>query len=234
MYTGKHVLITGSSKGIGLLLLNHFLANSAKVIGFSRNDFVHQSADYEHFKVDIGDAKQVSAVFKQIAKKYGHIDILINNAAVLTSQYAMIMPAGNAEKMVQTNILGTFNVTREAVKLMRKNAYGRVINIGSMAEKLEPIGDSVYAASKSAMRTMINSMAKELASFHITCNTVGITAIETDMLNQLPREKVDPIIKQLTIPRYAAPADIFNAVDFFASADSSYITAQTIYLGGIN
>ncbi len=81
---------------------------------------------------------------------------------------------------------------------------------------------------------MANIMAKEFASMNVTCNTIGITAIETDMLNQLPRHKIDDIIKKLVVPRYANDDDIFNVIDFFVSERSSYITAQTIYLGGIN
>ena len=169
-----------------------------------------------------------------ISKEHRKIDIVINNAAVLTSQYAMILPFSNAVDMVNVNLLGTFFVSREAAKLMRKNGFGRIINIGSMAASLEPMGDSIYAASKAGINTLANVMAKEFSQYNITCNTIGITAIETDMLNQLPRHKIDEIIAKLPIPRYAVPNDIFNVVDFFASENSSYVTAQVIYLGGIN
>jgi 3-oxoacyl-[acyl-carrier protein] reductase len=82
--------------------------------------------------------------------------------------------------------------------------------------------------------TLANVMAKEFAPLNITCNTLGITAIETDMLGQLPRDKVDAVIKGLPLPRYATADDICNVVDFFASERSSYVTAQTIFLGGVN
>ena len=146
----------------------------------------------------------------------------------------MILAVKNVTDMVNVNLLGTFFISREASKLMRKNGYGRIINIGSMAASLEPIGDSIYAACKAAVNTIANVMAKELSGLNITCNTLGITAIETDMLHQLPRHKVDEIISKLPIPRYASANDIFNVIDFFASEKSSYITAQVIYLGGIN
>ena len=160
------------------------------------------------------------------------IDIVVNNAAVLTAQYAMIMPAGAAQAMVNLNLLAPFLVAREAAKLMRKSKSGRIINISSMAVSLEPEGDSVYAACKAGLTTLSNILAKEFASFNVTCNTLGITAIETDMLKQLPREKIDAVVARLPIPRYATADDILNVIDFFASERSGYITAQTVIWAG--
>jgi 3-oxoacyl-[acyl-carrier protein] reductase len=233
-YVDKAVIVTGSSRGVGYLLVKHFLENGAQVVGISRNKSAIADIKYTHFSADIGSADQVVNVFKDIQKNFPQIDIIINNAAVLTSQYSLILPVKNVTDMVNVNLLGTFFVSREGAKLMRKNKYGRIINIGSMAASLEPIGDSIYAACKTGINTLANIMAKEFSSMNITCNTLGITAIETDMLNQLPRHKVDEIINKLPIPRYAKPNDIFNVIDFYASEESSYITAQVIYLGGVN
>ncbi|MFZ4590392.1 MAG: SDR family NAD(P)-dependent oxidoreductase [Ignavibacteria bacterium] len=234
MYTNKIVLITGTSKGTGFEIANHFLKNNSYVIGISRNNPKIENGKYGHFNVDISKPEEVVKCFKEITYKYKKIDIAINNAAILTSQYSMIMPVKNAVDMVNTNLIGAFVVARESAKLMRKNNIGRIINIGSMAASLEPAGDSIYAACKSGLITMSNIMAKEYSSYNITCNTLGITAFETEMLKQLPRHKIDEIIKKLPIPRYAGIDDILNVIDFFASERSSYITAQTVYLGGIN
>jgi 3-oxoacyl-[acyl-carrier protein] reductase len=147
------------------------------------------------------------------------------------------MPIKNVVDMINTNLLGVFVVSREAAKLMRSNMPSRIINIGSMASSLEPMGDSIYAATKSAIITLANIMAKEFSSNNITCNTLGISAIDTDMLrshNDTAQEKIKGIIASLPIPRLAEKEDIINVLDFFASDRSSYITAQTIYLGGIN
>ena len=146
----------------------------------------------------------------------------------------MIMPPSAAQAMLNTNLLGPFLVSREASKLMRKNKWGRIINIGSMAASLEPIGDSMYAACKAGLATLSNVMAKELAPLNVTCNTLAVSAIKTDMLAQLPQDKIAQVIAGLPIPRFAEPDDILNVVDFLASERSSYITAQTIYLGGVN
>ncbi len=144
------------------------------------------------------------------------------------------MPPSQAQAMINTNLMGAFMVSRAASKLMRKGKWGRFINIGSMAVSLEPIGDSVYAACKAGLTTLANVMAKELAPLNITCNTLSITAIKTDMLSQLPADKIDAVIASLPIPRYAEADDIFNIIDFLASERSSYISAQTIYMGGVN
>jgi 3-oxoacyl-[acyl-carrier protein] reductase len=233
-YTDKVVVVTGSRKGVGKMIAQYFLEQGARVIGFSRGEASLQNPNYKHFCVDVSDAKAVQDAFIKISKDHQDVDIVVNNAAVLTSQYAMIMPVENAREMVNVNLLGTFFVSREAAKLMRKKKSGRIINIGSMAASLEPMGDSIYAACKAGVSTLANVMAKEFSQFNITCNTLGITAIETDMLSQLPREKVDALIKTLPVPRYAKPEDVFNVLDFFASENSSYISAQTVFLGGIN
>ncbi len=238
MYRNKTVLITGSSRGVGLEITKHFLKHGATVIGLSRGESLFNHNHYHHFAVNIGDPESIVNCFKkQIGKNFERIDIVINNAAVMTSQYSMIMPIKNAMDMVNVNLLGVFFVSREAAKLMRNKEPGRIINIGSMASSLEPIGDSIYAATKAGISSLANVMAKELSSMNITCNTLAISAIETDMLNShsaTAQVKIKEIIESLPIPRIAKADDILNVIDFFAAERSSYVTAQTIYLGGIN
>lgn len=238
MYKGKVALVTGASRGVGLEIVKHFLQNNATVIGLSRGQSELQHENYHHFSVNIGDAEAIASCFrKEIGKQFKTLDIVVNNAAVLTSQYAMIMPIKNAIDMLQVNLLGVFMVSREAAKLMRKTQRGSIINIGSMAASLEPMGDSIYAATKAGIITLANVMAREFSSMNITCNTIGISAIETDMLQShtpVAQEKIKEIIANLPIPRMAKADDILNVIDFFAAERSSYITAQTIYLGGIH
>ena len=233
-YADRVAVVTGARKGLGHMLANHFLAAGARVIGISRGEASISHPGYTHHGVDVGDDAAVRELFVQIGRDHGRVDIVLNNAAVLSSMHAMLMPANRAEEMVRTNVLGVLFVSREAAKLMRKSKWGRIINIGSMASTLEPVGDSVYAATKAASMTMTGVLAKEFAAYGITVNTLAITAFETDMLDQLPRQKVDAVIAGLPLPRYPTAEDITNVVDFFASPKSSHITAQTIYLGGVH
>lgn len=239
LYKDKFVLVTGASRGVGLLIANYFLENGAIVIGLSRNESkIGNNPLYFHFSVDLSDPQSIIDCFRKvISKQFKTIDIVINNAAVMTSQYSMIMPVKNAVDMINTNLLGVFMVSREAAKLMRSKSQSRIINIGSMASSIEPVGDSIYAATKAGIISLANVMAKEFSVYNITCNTLAITAIDTDMLrshNETAQIKIKEIISAMPAPRFADKDDILNVIDFFASDRSSYITAQTIYLGGIN
>lgn len=235
LYVGKVVLVTGTRRGVGKAIAEHFLRNGAdNVIGFARGGRSIDHPNYHHFEVDVGDTASVIKGFEALRRVTDSIQIVVNNAAVLTSQYSMIMPPAAAQAMVNVNLLGPFMVSREAAKMMRKRKWGRIINIGSMAAALEPVGDSIYAACKAGLSTLANVMAKEFASMNVTCNTLGINAIESDMLAQLPRDKIDAIIAGLPVPRMSKEDDILNVIDFFAAERSSQITAQTVFLGGVN
>ncbi len=234
-YQGKVVAITGTRKGLGRSLAVHFLDHGARVFGLGRQTGSIDHPEYRHLTCDVRDAKSVRAAFQNLGRESsGALHIVVNNSGVLTSQHSFLLPATSAEEMLMTNLLGPFSVSREAAKLMKRTPGGRIINIGSMAASLEPAGDSIYAASKAGLQTLSNVLAKEFSAFGMTSNTVAVTALETDMLAQLPRAAIDAVIAKLPVPRYATEADVFNVVDFFAAAESSYITAQTIYLGGLH
>lgn len=234
-YDDKVVLVTGARRGLGAVIADHFEQQGAQVVGFSRHaNEVPKSDRRFDVAVDVGDAASVSAGFEAVRKRFGKLDICINNAAVVTSQYAMILPAASAKAMVDTNLIGTFLVSREAAKLMRKGKWGRIVGVSSINVSLEPVGASVYTATKAAITTLANIMAKELAATNITCNTLGITAFQTDMLSKLPRDKVAEMIAGLPLARMATRDDVAHVLDFFCGPGSGCITAQTVYLGGVH
>jgi 3-oxoacyl-[acyl-carrier protein] reductase len=233
-YSGRVAIVTGSRRGVGRLISEHLLAEGATVLGFARGGATFAHDRYRHFQVDLGVPTEVQNAFVAVRRHSPEVHILVNNAAVLTSQYSLIMAASAAKAMVDTDLLGPFLVAREAAKLMRKEKWGRIINISSMAVSLEPMGDSMYAACKAGLTTLGAIMAKEYAPFNITVNTLAISAFATDMLEQLPKDKIREVVAGLPIPRFAEGDDILNVLDFFASERSSYVTAQTIYLGGVH
>lgn len=234
LYSGRVALVTGSRRGVGRMICEHFLDQGGTVIGLARGEATLTHESYRHYRVDLAHPAAIQETFLAVRREFPALHVLVNNAAVLTSQHALIMPESAVRAMIDTNLVAPFFVSREAAKLMRGERWGRIINIGSMASSLEPVGDSVYAACKAGLSTMGNVLARELASCNITVNTLAITAIATDMLAQLPAEKIRSVIATLPIPRFATPDDILNVIDFFASERSSYITAQTVFLGGVN
>lgn len=234
LYVGKTALVTGASRGVGHMIAEHILRHGGMVTGFARGDPTIDHPNYSHFRVDVTEPASIERVFAELRRSMAGVDILVNNAGVLTAQYSMIMPVQAAKSMFDTHLMGAFLVSREAAKMMRGRKWGRIVNISSMAAVLQPPGDSVYAACKVGMGALANVMAKEFASLNVTCNTLAITALETDMLDQLPREKIAGVVAALPLPRFAEPDDVMNVLDFFVSERSSYITAQTVFLGGVS
>jgi 3-oxoacyl-[acyl-carrier protein] reductase len=232
MYRGQVVLITGASKGLGRMLVEHFAMRNAAVIGFSRSPGSFDHENYRHFPVDIRDEPRVRAAFGSIRSEFGRLDVLINNAGIAASQFVVLTSTASAADILETNVLGAVTVSREAVRLMMKHKYGRIINISSMMVPLRPVGGAVYSASKAALTQFTQVLAKEVASYGITCNVLGISAIETDMWKDIAKEKLAMLIDELPLGRAASLEDVTNAVDFFSSTSSGAVTGQVMYLGG--
>lgn len=234
VFENKIVCITGSSKGVGNKLAEFFINQGATVIGVSRTNDSLAIENYFFFRGDISNAEEMRNVFHDIKNKFGAIDILVNNAGISYSSQALFLTAEKAAAMININLLGTFIVTKEASKLMMKNKYGRIVNIGSICSSLEPIGASIYSATKAAIHSLSNSLAKEFAPFNITCNTIALSPYPTDMLNSISQKDIDWYLNEQKIKRLATIEDITNVVQFLCSDKSSFITAQFIQLGGIS
>jgi 3-oxoacyl-[acyl-carrier protein] reductase len=234
-YAGRVAVVTGARRGLGRRFAEHLLAEGAIVNGMARGaDALLEHPAYHHLALDLGEEAAVRRAFVEVGRRHGRLDLLINCAAVLTSQYALLMPGSSAEAMVRTNLLGTFYASREAAKLMARGKHGRIVNISSMAVALEPPGDSVYAATKAACATLAGVLAKELGPSGITVNTLGVSAFETDMLAQLPKDKVAAVLAGLPVPRAATLAELLHVLDFFLADAAGGVTAQTVYLGGVH
>lgn len=227
------VVITGTRKGIGRSLAEHFLKRGTKVIGCSREPTDLRAGGYEHHCVDVSNEQQVRKLFATVWKKHGRLDILINNAGIAAMNHALLTPGATVDRIFATNFLGTFLCCREAARLMQRKRHGRIINIGTVAVPMRLEGELVYAASKSAVITLTQILARELAPFNITVNAVGVTPVETDLIRSVPKEKIDRIIEGLAIKRLGRPEDVANVIDFFVRRESDYVTGQTVYLGGM-
>ncbi|MEH7356507.1 SDR family oxidoreductase [Neobacillus drentensis] len=226
-------LITGSRKGIGKYLVQHYVYQGHLVIGCSRNEPDWSLDGYEHYQVDVSDENTVRAMFTSIKKKHGRLDHLINNAGIASMNHFMLTPVSTVNKIFNTNVIGTFLFCREAAKLMQKRRYGRIVNFTTVAAPLKLEGESIYAASKAAVISFTEVIARELSPYDITVNSIGPTPIETDLIRSVPKEKLAALINRQAIKRYGTVEDVANVVDFFLKEESSFITGQTLFLGGV-
>jgi len=227
------MLITGTSRGIGKYLASYYTDLGNRVIGCSRQPVEYEHPYYSHYILDITDENSVKKMFGKIVSTLGRLDILINNAGIASMNHVLLTPLSTVRKIFETNFLGTFLLCREAAKLMHKSRSGRIVNFTSVAVPLDLEGESVYAASKSAVMTFTRILARELAPAKITVNAVGPTPVMTDLIRSVPKEKLDELVKRQAIHRYGEFDDISNVVDFFIMPESDFITGQVIYLGGI-
>lgn len=225
-------LISGARKGIGRHLAHHYAARGHRVIGCSRQSADFALDGYEHVCADVGEESSVRDLFATIRKRYGALDHLINNAGIASMNHSMLTPFDTARKIVGTNLLGTFLLSREAARLMR-GASGRIVNFTTVARPLKLDGEAIYAASKAAVESLTEIMAREFAAYGITVNAVGPTPIDTDLTRAVPKPKLDALLARQAIARFGTFEDVANVIDFFISPQSAFVTGQTLYLGGV-
>ena len=227
------VLVTGARKGIGRALAEHLLGRGCQVVGCSRRDAGWEAKGFLHLRVDVSEETQVKSLFREIKRRYGRLDAAINNAAVTSMNHLLLTPAASVEKIMSANVVGTFLVSREAAKLMQKRKFGRIVNFSSLAVPMRLAGQSAYVASKASVESLSQVMARELADYGITVNVVGPSPIDTDMIRDLTKDKVEHLIDAMAVRRMGTFADVANVVDFFLRPESDAVTGQVIYLGGI-
>ncbi|MBS1517994.1 MAG: SDR family oxidoreductase [Bacteroidetes bacterium] len=229
----KVILITGTSKGIGKYLSEYYLEKNCFVYGCSRKPSEIESKNYRHFCLDVCDEKEVMKLFLNIRNESKKLDILINNAGIASMNHFLLTPLNTMTDIMNTNVIGAFLFTREAAKLMRKNSFGRIINFSSVAVQLDLAGEAVYASSKAALNSFTKITAKEFAEFNITVNAIALTPMRTDLIKNVPEEKINKLIGKLTVKRLMEFKDISNLTDFLIREESGFITGQIINFGGI-
>lgn len=233
MKSATTILITGTSRGIGKYLCGYYAGKNYNVIGCSRTKSALNSSLYTHYNTDVTDEEKVREMFHDIRKKFGKIDILINNAGIASMNHVLLTPLSSVKKIFSVNFYGMFLFCREAAKLMSKKKKGRIINLSSVAVSLNLEGEAIYAASKSALVTFTKILAKELSEFGITVNSIGLTPVETDLIKNVPEEKIKILLDKLTIKKFTSLSDITNIIDFLIKDESSFITGQNINFGGV-
>jgi 3-oxoacyl-[acyl-carrier protein] reductase len=232
MAESRLALITGARKGIGRRLAEHLQQQGWLVEGCSREAPDWRLDGVTHHRLDVGDEAAVRALLADIQRRHGRLDALINNAGLAAMNHALLTPGATLDRLLATNVRGTFLCCREAARLMRRRGAGRIVNISSVAVPFKLEGEAAYAASKGAVETLSQVLAREFAPFGITVNVVGPPPIETDLIRNLPPEKIQQLVQRLAIKRLGRFEDVANVIDFFLRPESDYVTGQIIYLGG--
>lgn len=226
-------LVTGTSRGIGRHLAERYAERGHRVVGCSRGEVDWSAPGYEHHRADVSDPDDVERLFAELRGTHGRLDHLINNAGVASMNHVLLTPLTTVESVMGTNVVGTFHFSREAAKLMRRRSFGRIVNFTTVAVPLKLDGEAIYAASKAAVESLTEIMARELAPHGITVNAVGPSPVETDLTRSVPDAKIEALLSRQAIPRRGEFSDVANVVDFFLSEQSSMVTGQVLYLGGV-
>jgi 3-oxoacyl-[acyl-carrier protein] reductase len=233
MGENRVVLITGTRKGIGRALVEHYVDSGYHVVGCSRSPFDGEVPNYRHCCLDVGEEPAVKRMFSEIRSREGRLDVLINNAGIASMNHSLLTPIATVNKIMETNFTATFLFCREAARLMQLRRYGRIVNFTSVAVPLKVEGEAVYAASKAAVISLTQILARELADFGVTVNAIGPAPIRTDLIGGVSPEKLDALIERQAIKRYGEPRDISHVIDFFVNPASDFVTGQVIFLGGV-
>ena len=230
----ENIFVSGASRGIGKEIAINFAKKGFNVVGTSRSDFDF-NLDLDNLKpikLDITNRDDVHDCFDWLKSKNLLPDILVNNAGITSDQLFIRMKDEEWDNVIETNLTGTFNLSKVFIKNMIKNKFGRIINITSISGLMGNPGQVNYSSSKAALTGFTKSLAKEVGSRNITVNSVAPGYIETDMTSFLEDETKMNIIKNIPLGRIGKVDDVSELVMFLASDEASYITGQTISVDG--
>ena len=232
--TKRNIFISGASRGIGKSMAIHFANNNFNVVGTSRNNFNfdEESENLFPIKLDITSRDDVKKCFEELKSKDLLPNILINNAGITADQLFLRMSDDDWDNVINTNLNGTFNLTKVFLKNMIKNKFGRIINISSISGLMGNPGQVNYSSSKAALNGFTRSLAKEVGSRNITVNCIAPGFIDTDMTSYLNENEKTEILKKIPLNKFGKPEDISKLAMFLISDDASYITGQTISIDG--
>lgn len=238
----KVAMITGATRGIGKqialtlanegynIVLNYRTKNDELIQ--AKNEIESKNVKCLTVQGDVTNFEDCKQMIESAIKEFGKIDVLINNAGITKDMLLARMKEEDFKQVIDVNLVGTFNMTKNVISYMMKARNGRIINISSVVGIAGNAGQTNYSASKAGIIGFTKSLAKEVASRNILVNAVAPGFIETNMTDVLKQEVKDEIAKNIPLKRMGTPKDVANVVKFLASEDSSYITGQVISVDG--
>jgi 3-oxoacyl-[acyl-carrier protein] reductase len=231
---GRTIVITGSSRGIGRMIASRFLQNGDTVLGISRSPGDIDHANYTHTCLDVAHEDAVQQFFAKLRTDGMLIDGLINCAGIASSMPGLLTTGDTFKSVLNTNLLGAFLMTREALKQMKKTGHGRVVHLSSINVPLASKGSIAYSASKAALENINAVFANEIADSDITLNTLGISLVAgSGMVNALSEKALKEKTSQLTKPAVISVDEIFHALQFLLDDAAKNITNQIVFFGGV-
>lgn len=234
-------VVTGGARGIGKAIAVALARKGVNLViaDISLEQAKDTSAELEKLgvktmpvKLDVSKSDEVIKIFEDISKEFGKINILINNAGITRDGLIMRMKEEDWDTVININLKSVFLCSKEAIKVMAKQRYGRIINIASVVAFMGNPGQANYSASKAGIVGLTKTTAKEYASRGITANAVAPGFITTAMTDALPENVKDEMKRAIPLGRFGTPDDVANAVVFLASPEAGYITGQVIHVNG--
>src|SRR5438876_393888 len=240
-FTGKVVLVTGSSRGIGAEMTKAFGKHGATcVVNYFTDPQGQNKADAESvakelkdplvIECDVTQPQQVEAMMKQIQDRHGGLDILVNNSGIISDRTIKKMSMDEFESVVRVNLIGTFTVTQKAAAILRNG--GRIINMSSVSGQVGLFGQANYSSSKAGIIALTKVSAREFARQNVTVNAIAPGFIDVGMSKGVPQETMQNFIKQIPLGRLGDVNEIVSAALFLASPMASYITGQVLNING--
>jgi 3-oxoacyl-[acyl-carrier protein] reductase len=236
---GEIALVTGASRGIGAAIADTLAAQGATVIGTATTEggaskIAERLAPHGGTGrvLDVVDGAAVEALVEAIAKEFGPVSILVNNAGITRDNLLMRMKDEEWNAILDTNLSSVYRTSKAVMRGMMKARKGRIINIASVIGATGNAGQTNYAAAKAGIIAFSKSLAKEIGSRGITVNVVAPGFIDTDMTRELPESAREGLVGQIALGRLGEASDIANAVAFLAGPTAGYITGETLHVNG--
>jgi len=241
MLTDKIALVTGATRGIGRAIALELGKQGAIVIGTATSEGgAGKISDYlaeagvkgKGVVLDVTDAPQTDAVLADLAKEFGAVAILVNNAGITRDNLAMRMGDDEWDAVIDTNLKAVFRLSRGVMRGMMKARFGRIVNISSVVGYAGNAGQANYCAAKAGVAGLTRSLARELGSRNITVNCVAPGFVATDMTHALTDEQKQAMLASIPLGRAGTPEDIAGAVGFLVSPAAAYVTGTTVHVNG--
>ncbi|MCX6809660.1 MAG: 3-oxoacyl-[acyl-carrier-protein] reductase [Candidatus Berkelbacteria bacterium] len=238
----KVAVVTGSSSGIGRAIVLKLAKDGFDVVVNSASDSkkgegvareikkIGRSAIY--IEADVSDEMSVEQMIEKTIKKFGKIDLLVNNAGITRDKKLENMSKEDWDKVIAVNLTGVFNCTKSAISYMQKEGSGKIINIASVVGEMGNFGQANYSASKGGIIALTKTVARENAGDNILVNAIAPGFIKTKMVEAIPKSIIKKVIEQIPMGRLGEPEEVANFVAFLASDKAGYITGQVFNING--